>query len=160
VTNQCTDMLGLAGMRYWPSCALFDELCCRGTCLRGWHHGTDIDRPGLRHRVQRRRRMVWHSLCRAAGREAALGAPQPGHPGRPRSTHRVRNICTQPNVGKSGPNKGSEDCLFHQRVVSAGAHGLPVMAHSTGAASSWAPVTATTRCSSHGHVVVVAMNIA
>jgi len=39
------------------------------------------------------------------------------------------NICTQPAVGKSGPNNGSEDCLFVNVWAPPGAHGLPVMAH-------------------------------
>jgi para-nitrobenzyl esterase len=39
------------------------------------------------------------------------------------------NICTQPAVGKSGPNTGSEDCLFINVWAPAGANGLPVMAH-------------------------------
>ncbi len=37
--------------------------------------------------------------------------------------------CTQPAVGKSGPNTGSEDCLFINVWAPPGAHGLPVMAH-------------------------------
>jgi para-nitrobenzyl esterase len=37
--------------------------------------------------------------------------------------------CTQPTVGKSGPNTGSEDCLFINVWAPSGAHGLPVMAH-------------------------------
>jgi para-nitrobenzyl esterase len=39
------------------------------------------------------------------------------------------NSCTQPAVGKSGPNTGSEDCLFVNVFAPPGAHGLPVMAH-------------------------------
>jgi para-nitrobenzyl esterase len=39
------------------------------------------------------------------------------------------NICTQPAVGKSGPNTGSEDCLFINVWAPRGAHGLPVLAH-------------------------------
>ncbi len=41
----------------------------------------------------------------------------------------VRSICTQPAVGKSGPNAGSEDCLFVNVWAPPGAHGLPVMVH-------------------------------
>jgi para-nitrobenzyl esterase len=39
------------------------------------------------------------------------------------------NICTQPAIGKSGPNAGSEDCLFVNVWAPSGASGLPVMAH-------------------------------
>jgi para-nitrobenzyl esterase len=39
------------------------------------------------------------------------------------------NSCTQPAVGKSGPNTGSEDCLFVNVFTPPGAHDLPVMAH-------------------------------
>src|SRR6266849_9798547 len=39
------------------------------------------------------------------------------------------STCTQPAVGKSGPNTGSEDCLFINVWAPPGAHGLPVMAH-------------------------------
>jgi para-nitrobenzyl esterase len=39
------------------------------------------------------------------------------------------SICTQPAVGKSGPNTGSEDCLFINVWAPPGAHELPVMAH-------------------------------
>ena len=38
-------------------------------------------------------------------------------------------VCTQPQMGKSGPNQGSEDCLFINVWAPPDAQGLPVMAH-------------------------------
>jgi para-nitrobenzyl esterase len=69
------------------------------------------------------------------------------------------SICTQPNAGKSGPNKGSEDCLFIDVWAPPGAHGLPVMAHIHGGGFFLGSGNGdNTLLVNTGNVVVVAMN--
>ena len=69
------------------------------------------------------------------------------------------SICTHPAVGKSGPNAGSEDCLFINVWAPQGAHGLPVMAHIHGGGffngSGGGDYTLLVN---RGNVVVVGMN--
>jgi para-nitrobenzyl esterase len=76
-----------------------------------------------------------------------------------RSATAFGSICTQPAVGKSGPNTGSEDCLFVNVWAAPGAHGLPVMAHIHGGGFFKGSGNGdNTLLVNTGNVVVVAMN--
>ena len=69
------------------------------------------------------------------------------------------NSCTQPAVGKSGPNTGSEDCLFVNVWAPAGASGLPVMAHIHGGGFFKGSGNGdNTLLVNTGHEVIVSMN--
>jgi len=69
------------------------------------------------------------------------------------------SICTQPAVGKSGPNTGSEDCLFINVWAPPGAIGLPVMAHIHGGGFFKGSGNGdNTLLVNTGNVVVVSMN--
>jgi para-nitrobenzyl esterase len=69
------------------------------------------------------------------------------------------SICTHPAAGKSGPNAGSEDCLFINVWAPPGAHGLPVMAHIHGGGFfNGSGAGDNTLLVNTGNVVVVAMN--
>ncbi|HEY1417096.1 MAG TPA: carboxylesterase family protein, partial [Myxococcaceae bacterium] len=64
-----------------------------------------------------------------------------------------------PAVGKSGPNTGSEDCLFVNVWAPPGAHGLPVMAHIHGGGFFKGSGNGdNTLLVNTGNVVVVSMN--
>jgi para-nitrobenzyl esterase len=69
------------------------------------------------------------------------------------------SICTQPAVGKSGPNAGTENCLFINVWAPPNAHGLPVMAHIHGGGFFKGSGNGdNTLLVNTGNVVVVAMN--
>jgi para-nitrobenzyl esterase len=69
------------------------------------------------------------------------------------------SICTQPAVGKSGANTGSENCLFVDVWAPPNAHGLPVMVHIHGGGFFKGSGNGdNTLLVNAGNVVVVAMN--
>ena len=69
------------------------------------------------------------------------------------------SICTQAAVGKSGPNTGSEDCLYVNVWAPPGAKGLPVMVHIHGGGFFKGSGNGdNTLLVNTGNVVVVSMN--